>query len=65
MPVINMDNENVKLINSEIKNYYENIKLNEEMYELNYNKYTYDDILSLVIQKVEKRTDNIKMWVMF
>ncbi len=60
MPVINMDNENVKLINSEIKNYYENIKLNEEMYELNYNKYTYDDILSLVIQKVEKRTDNIK-----
>lgn len=31
------------------------------MYELNYNKYTYDDILSLVIQKVEKRTDNIKM----
>ena len=60
MPVINMDNENVKLINSEIKNYYDNIKLNEEMYELNYNKYTYDDILSLVIQKVEKRTDNIK-----
>lgn len=60
MPVINMDNENVKLINSEIKNYYENIKLNEEMYELNYTKYLYDDVLSIVIQKVEKRTDNIK-----
>ncbi len=60
MPVINLDNENVKLINSEIKNYYENIKLNEEMYELNYSKYIYDDILSVVIQKQEKRSDNIK-----
>lgn len=60
MPVINMDNDNIKLINEEIKVYYENIKLNEEMYELSYNKYTYDDIISIVIQKAEKRTDNIK-----
>lgn len=60
MPVINMDSENIKLVNDEIKSYYENVKLNEEMYELSYNKYTYDDIIAIVIQKVEKRTDNIK-----
>ena len=30
------------------------------MYELNYDKYIYDDILSLVIKKTEKRTDGIK-----
>lgn len=61
MPVINIQNENINLINSEIKKYYENVKLNEEMYELSYNEYIYDNIISVVIQKVEKRTDNIKM----
>lgn len=60
MPVINMDNDNIKFINEEIKAYYENVKLNGEMYELNYNNYIYDNVLSIVIQKVEKRTDNIK-----
>jgi hypothetical protein len=60
MPIINIDNNKIHLINEEIKNYYENVKLNEEMYELRYDKYIYEDILSIVIQKQEKRTDGIK-----
>lgn len=60
MPVINIKSEKVKLINDEIKKYYENVKLNEEMYELSYNKYEYDNVLSIVISKIEKRADNIK-----
>ena len=60
MPIININNDKIKLINEEIKKYYETTKLNEEMYELSYNKYLYDDILSIVIQKQEKRTDGIK-----
>ena len=60
MPVININNDKIKLINDEIKKYYQDVKLNEEMYELNYTKYEYDNILAIVIQKVEKRMDNIK-----
>ncbi len=60
MPIININNEKIDLINEEIKNYYENTKLNEEMYELNYDKYINDNILSIIVKKVEKRSDNIK-----
>lgn len=60
MPVINIKSDKIKLINDEIKKYYESVKLNEEMYELSYNKYEYDNILSVVISKIEKRSDNIK-----
>src|SRR5574344_1812795 len=59
-PVININNKDVELINQEIEKYYKDIKNNEELYELNYNKYVYNNILSIVIQKVEKRTDNVK-----
>ena len=60
MPIINISSDKIKLINEEIKKYYETTKLNEEMYELNYDKYIYDDIISIVIQKQQKRTDSIK-----
>ena len=60
MPVINMDGEYVKLINDEISKYYETTKLNEELYELTYDKYTYDDVISIVVKKIQKRADGSK-----
>lgn len=60
MPVINMDGESVKLINEEISKYYENTKLNQELYELTYDKYAYDDVVSIVIKKTQKRADGSK-----
>lgn len=60
MPIININNEDINLINSEIKDYYNSIKEKEELYELSYTTYNYNDILSIVIQKTQKRTDNIK-----
>lgn len=60
MPIININNDKINLINEEIKKYYENVKQNEEIYELSYDKYIYNDILSIVIKKQEKRTDGIK-----
>lgn len=60
MPVININDEKISLINKEIKDYYDKVKTSEELYELNYNTYLYNDVLSVVIQKSEKRTDNIK-----
>src|SRR5574344_1603035 len=52
-PVININNKDVELINQEIEKYYKDIKNNEELYELN-------NILSIVIQKIEKRKNNVK-----
>lgn len=60
MPVINIDSEKIKLINEEISRYYENIQKNEELYELSYDKYIFDDVLSVIIKKVEKRTDGTR-----
>ena len=60
MPIINIHNDKIKLINEEIKNYYDITKLNEEIYELTYDKYMHKEILSIVIQKTEKRADGIK-----